>query len=125
MLLPDTAHTPTNNSQTIDHSRVRIGTHYRIGIRLDEPDWRTFSRSLAVTADVPGTRMRLYFALNAYWEPLDFELPAQSEAPWQLWIDTARESPDDIVAWEASPLVADATYRVGPRSVVVMFAGVA
>jgi len=38
--------------------------------------------------------------LNAYWEPLDFELPPAGNGggnPWHRWIDTARETPNDIV----------------------------
>ena len=61
---------------------------------------------------------------NAYWEPLDFELPAVPQHPhgWQRWIDTARESPEDIMDAPAAPLVRDAHYRVAPRSVAALFA---
>jgi glycogen operon protein len=61
--------------------------------------------------------------LNAYWEPLEFELPTTSEPDvWRRWIDTSRDSPDDIVAWEdAEPVSASHTYRAVPRSVVVLW----
>jgi glycogen operon protein len=96
---------------------ARRGWH---GVRIGEPDWRACSRSLAVVADVPGTGLRLYAALNAYWEPLEFELP-RAETAWRRWIDTARASPDDICEWWASPSVEGATYMVESRTVVVMF----
>ena len=66
-----------------------------------------------------------HLMLNAYWEALDFELPplaAAAEKPWRRWIDTAWETPNDIVAWRDAPLVPGPTYRVEPRSVVVLFA---
>jgi len=61
--------------------------------------------------------------LNAYWEPLTFELPAvpaDSQEPWRRCIDTALASPDDIVPWEAAPPVAQATYAVPARSVALL-----
>ena len=63
--------------------------------------------------------------LNAYWEPLEFELPPVAGAglhPWRRAIDTFLESPHDIVERErASPVAAD-RYRAEPRSVIVLFA---
>ena len=41
-----------------------------------QPDWSHDSHSLAFEADATaGTGSRMYLILNAYWEPLDFELP--------------------------------------------------
>ncbi len=60
--------------------------------------------------------------MNAYWESLDFELPLVAGDPWRRWIDTTLESPDDIVEWQAAPVLADSgSYRAGPRSVVVLW----
>jgi isoamylase len=56
--------------------------------------------------------------LNAYWEPLQFELP---RASWRRWIDTFLDCPDDIVEWERAAPVPDYTYLAEPRSVVVLF----
>ncbi len=64
--------------------------------------------------------------LNAYWEPLDFELPQpdkSSENPWRRWIDTALDSPHDIVQWETAESVPGYAYRTQARSVVVLFCG--
>jgi glycogen operon protein len=61
--------------------------------------------------------------LNAYWEPLTFELPPvpeKSEQRWRRCIDTALASPDDIFAWENAPSVAQAAYVVQPRSFVLL-----
>jgi glycogen operon protein len=63
--------------------------------------------------------------LNAYWEPLDFEVPpaGNGSLAWRRWIDTALDPPQDIVEWQAAPSVPDRPYHAGPRSVVVLVAG--
>jgi len=95
------------------------------GVKLGEPDWSNSSHSIALTAKAlaPGTPHHLI--LNAYWEPLEFELPPVIDArrPWRRWIDTFLDSPQDIVPWERAPVVPGHSYRVGPRSVVVLYSG--
>ena len=95
------------------------------GVKLGQPDWGHYSHSLAVTAENRDAGLVFHLMLNAYWEALDFELPAAGGDPgnpWRRWIDTARETPDDIVAWRDAPPVPGPTYRVDPRSVVVLLA---
>jgi glycogen operon protein len=95
------------------------------GVRLNEPDWRHSSHSVAFTARVTKNRVFFHVILNAYWEPLQFELPSISNRarnPWRRSIDTFLDSPDDIVDWEEAPPVPGLTYRTEPRSVVVLFA---
>jgi glycogen operon protein len=63
--------------------------------------------------------------LNAYWEPLHFEVPPVSHgnpSPWRRYIDTALDSPLDIVPWETAPPISGYSYRAEARSVVVLFA---
>jgi glycogen operon protein len=95
------------------------------GVRLHEPDWRPSSHSVAFTARLSGEQMRFHVILNAYWEPLEFELPPVTEGARDFWcrlIDTSLDAPDDIVEWERVPSVRGRTYRTEPRSVVVLFA---
>jgi hypothetical protein len=57
---------------------------------------------------------------------MDFELPQpdkSSENPWRRWIDTALDSPHDIVQWETAESVPGYAYRTQARSVVVLFCG--
>ena len=96
-------------------------------MRLGKPDLADDSHSIACT--IRATPLQLPFWLhvmiNAYWEALDFDLPpipAASLTGWRRWIDTARESPEDITDAPAAPLVREAQYRVAPRSVAVLFA---
>jgi len=70
----------------------------------------------------------LHLITNAYWEALDFELPAVPDTAisgWRRWIDTALESPEDIMAPPAAPSVPGKQYRVMPRSVVALFVRIA
>ncbi len=97
------------------------------GVKLDQPDWGTSSHSIAFTVEISREKLFFHVILNAYWEPLDFELPRVDEAGenlWFRWIDTALESPDDILPWERPESVGGCVYRTGARSVVVLFWGV-
>ena len=52
--------------------------------------------------------LELHLIANAFWEPLDFELPdAPDREPWRRWIDTSLDSPDDIVPWQTAAAVGD------------------
>jgi isoamylase len=93
------------------------------GIALGRPDWSASSHSIAFTAKATMDRVVVHVLVNAYWEPLDFELPPLSDdggGSWRRWIDTALASPDDIVDGEGAAPVPGAAYRAQPRSVVVL-----
>jgi isoamylase len=118
----------------IEHERLRVSLNQLIqeankawhGVKLNQPDWSAGSHSLAFTAEIRRQKLRIHLILNAYWEPLDFELPSAREGegkPWRRWIDTALESPHDIVPWQEAVPIANQTYRAAARSVVVLFAG--
>jgi glycogen operon protein len=94
----------------------RIDWH---GVTLGHPDWSDHSHSLAVCLTTLAGRLRLFGMLNAYWEPLRFQLP-ESPGVWRRWIDTSLRPPDDIVDWEQAPGIVDASYLAQPRSVVVL-----
>ena len=95
------------------------------GVKLDQPDWSDQSHSVAFSAELKGEGLVVYFIFNAYWEPLEFELPRPEKSEggfWRRWIDTFLESPQDIVAWQEAPSISTHRYRAGPRSVVVLWA---
>ncbi|MGC9521851.1 MAG: glycogen debranching protein GlgX [Anaerolineae bacterium] len=98
------------------------------GVSLRKPDWSEHSHSLAFEIFAPDDDEHLHIMLNAYWEPLTFELPSpgQSEeqsARWRRVIDTALDSPEDIAPPSKAPIVESATYTVQARSAVVLLAG--
>jgi isoamylase len=118
-----------------EHERQRMSLNRLIreankawhGVRLNQPDWGDHSRSVAFTAEIRKDKLLFHLILNAYWEPLNFELPPldTGEAdPWRRWIDTALETPNDIVPWEKSPAVQGLAYRAEARSVVALYAPV-
>lgn len=113
------------------HERERITLNCLIaeankswhGMHLNQPDWGDSSRSVALTVELRQESLVLHLILNAYWEPLDFELPPVGQdraASWRRWIDTALVAPDDIVPWDEGPAVSGPTYRVEARSVVAL-----
>lgn len=116
------APTPTGAGTAVPREEANKAWH---GVRLDQPDWSDHSRSIAVTVVIRQEKLLLHLVLNAYWELLDFELPPIVNGggnPWCRWIDTAQESPHDIVPWDEAPPVSGLTYRVETRSVVALIA---
>jgi len=101
-------------------SRSRIDWH---GVELGRPDWSDQSHVLAFCLTSLGGRLLLYGMLNAYWEPLRFQLPPagpETRGTWRRWIDTSLPSPQDIVNWDEAPQIADASYLVPPRTVAFL-----
>src|SRR5215831_13645342 len=71
------------------------------GVRLNAPDWGYESHTLAATVRLLGYPLLLHMIINAYWEPLEFEIPPldQSESSWRRCVDTYLDPPDDICSW--------------------------
>jgi glycogen operon protein len=93
------------------------------GVKVEQPDWSDWSHSLAFGAELRNENLLFHLMMNAYWKPLDFELPSRDNrggSPWRRWIDTALESPLDIVEWQTAPAVAGYVYRLEARSVVML-----
>jgi glycogen operon protein len=103
---------------------IREGINGWHGVKLNQPDWSDHSHSVALSSELPREGLLVHFIFNAYWEPLDFTLPrigTEKGRPWRRWIDTFREAPDDIVAWQDAPPISECTYRAGPRAVIVLW----
>jgi len=92
------------------------------GLEPGQPDWSDESHSVAFSAELPQEGLLVYFIFNAYWEPLNFELPpVEGRNRWRRWIDTFLLTPQDIVSWQEAPFVVEGTYEAGPRSVVALW----
>jgi isoamylase len=104
---------------------LRNARHAWHGVKLFQPDWTPGSRSLALGGELREQGMFIHLILNAFWEPLDFELPpiADGAEGWRRWIDTALDSPNDIVEWSVAPPLSGRTYHASSRSVVVLIGG--
>jgi glycogen operon protein len=100
--------------------RARIAWH---GVALGRADWSESSHALAFTLRTIGARFLIHTMLNAYWEPLTFQLPpvrAKDQQSWRCCLDTSQPSPHDICRWSQAPAVDQATYVVQPRTTVVL-----
>ena len=96
------------------------------GVKLNQPDWSDDSHSIALCIELADEGLLFHLILNAYWEPLDFELPGIGDdlrMPWRRWIDTSLDTPHDIVEWQLASPVPGSSYRAQPRSTVVLIAG--
>jgi len=92
------------------------------GVKLNSPDWSYDSHTLAATVPLLGYQMLLHLIVNAYWEPLEFEIPPLEAGSWRRCIDTYLDPPDDICSWVQAPSLQSLTYRVQPRSLVMLLA---
>lgn len=115
----------------MEHEQKRIdlktflqnAKHEWHGVKLGQPDWSNDSHCIALSAEIQKESLKFHFILNAYWKPLDFELPPlESGLRWRRWIDTALDSPADIVPWESASPVNQEGYQAAARSVVVLIA---
>jgi len=93
------------------------------GTSLNHPDWSNQSHSVALAATSVAADLHLYLMLNAYWEPLKFELPLvfrDKAKTWRRWLDTFLEPPDDVCLFSDAPPVVGSSYLVHPRSIVAL-----
>lgn len=91
------------------------------GVKLNQPDWGDSSYCIAFGGELRREGLLFHIILNAYWEPLEFELPKLESGHWRRWIDTSLDSPNDIVPWLDAPEVSDSAYRVADRSVAMLY----
>jgi glycogen operon protein len=93
------------------------------GVKLNEPDWAENSHSIAFTVQSLSGSMAMHYIINAYSEPLTFELPRLTLNPdhtWKRWIDTNLPSPQDICKWDEAPEANDFTYSINAYSLAIL-----
>lgn len=106
--------------------RVTTSWHYEPhivwhGTTLGQPDWSENSHTLAFTLRYPDAKEQIHVMLNAYWEPLMFELPELGPHDrWHRIVDTSVAPPRDFCYPEEAPLFEGDRYPVGARSSVVL-----
>jgi isoamylase len=90
------------------------------GVRTGEPDLGPDSRSLALT--LHGQGASVHVICNAWWEPLDFEVPPllEGEPGWRRMLDTSIAGSDGLLGYPDAPPLTMGTIRVGPRSVICL-----
>ncbi len=102
--------TPLNVREKLDNLRFH-------GVHLGRPDWSGYSHSLAVELMDGPKEPRFFVAMNAWKEPLTFELTRRS---WYSLIDTSLDAPNDFLALEDVVPVRESHFIVQPDSVRVL-----
>jgi glycogen operon protein len=100
--------------------RVPMDWH---GVRLHQPDWLHDSRTLSMTTHPLGEGFAYHLIANAYWEPLEFELPVTpaGSSPWRRLVDTSLAPPADAYPFADAPAVVGRSYPVPARTVVLLY----
>src|SRR5690606_5529551 len=84
------------------------------GVEPEKPDFSGTSRFLAWTLEAFETEERwdvpIYVASNAFWEPIEVELPEQEDRRWYRVVDTSLPEGEDIVPQEEAAFLPEATY---------------
>jgi len=89
---------------------------YGTGATVDlSPDSRSLAFCLHGASQADDD---IYVMINAYWQELHFQIQEGSHHDWVRIVDTALPTPDDFS--EFGSVLQEATYRVAPRSIVVL-----
>lgn len=108
-----------NSPGALGGSRCKFG-----GVRNNHPDWSHHSHTLSYTLKNSNYTYRMHVMVNAYWEHLSFQIPKpKGGQPWRRIINTAADSPQDIVHFEEAPVIRGGSVYVNARSVVVLVDG--
>ncbi|MGB7567972.1 MAG: glycogen debranching protein GlgX [Chitinivibrionales bacterium] len=92
------------------------------GVTQGRPDWKEDSHSIAFSLCSPEEDKRFFVALNAYREPLSFELPrpASGGKLWRRIVDTSLPSPDDFLDIQSATAIEDPNYHLESRSAALL-----
>src|SRR5450432_1995018 len=93
------------------------------GTKLGQPDWSESARMLAFTLGHPEGGDYLHVMINAYWEPLAFDLPPlKSGERWSRIVDTALDSPNDFCDKGKHQVINGDQYWVEDHAAVILLA---
>lgn len=92
------------------------------GVKLNKPDWRDNSHSLAFTLCDPANGQRVHVILNAYWETLNFALPdIEHGESWHRVVDTSLGTKSIVPLGESMEINSE-SYLAQARSSIVLLA---
>jgi glycogen operon protein len=90
-------------------------------VKLQRAEW--IAQAANELSDAAGGE-HLHVMLNAYWEPLLFELPPLPPGErWLRLVDTALAPPDDLADPPSLLSTGHNAYRLEARSSVILIAG--
>ena len=91
------------------------------GVRLNKPDMSEYSHSIACELVSFQEPEHVFFMINAFWEPLAFELPKPlSGHAWHRVVDTSLAAGQDYCPPGKAPRLTSRRYLVKDRSVAVL-----
>lgn len=105
------------------HPSLCRGNYWRDDVKwygvTGQADISYFSRTLAYHIQGSTQNDDFYVMINAYWQPLSFQIQAPDTIKWKRIIDTSLPSPYDILDFENAGFITTNNYNVKERSVVV------
>jgi glycogen operon protein len=91
------------------------------GTKLNSPGWGdSQARVLGFTLAGFDQNPDIHVMMNMYWEALDMDVPAVAGRKWLRAVDTSLPSPYDIAEAGLELPCLGESYRVNPRSIVVL-----
>jgi isoamylase len=90
------------------------------GIKLGEPDFSAHSHSLAFTLRNKRYTKLLHIMINAYWKPLEFEVPNSKQRIWRQIINTAAKTAESFTLPVNAKIVKSKKWKLAPRSIVIL-----
>ena len=94
------------------------------GVLPFQPDWSFSSHSIGVLVYWSTYSIYAYVFVNAFWEDLEIELPAQPrniKRHWLPMVDTSQKAPDDVViGMSRKRYCAGDKLKVQARSIVML-----
>jgi glycogen operon protein len=93
------------------------------GDKLNQPNWSGNSHSIAFTIQSITRRLLMHYMVNAWTEPITFELPPHpkgKKVKWKRWLDTSLDSPHDICDMKHLEDVEGKTYTLPPFTFVAL-----
>jgi isoamylase len=91
------------------------------GTKLNAPGWNdSQARALGFTLAGFDAEPDIHVMMNMYWEALEMDVPPIAGRQWLRAIDTSLPSPSDIADPGTEVAFKGQSYRVNPRSIVVL-----
>src|SRR5262249_44725875 len=91
------------------------------GTKLNSPGWGdSQARALGCTLGGLGQDPDINGMMNMHWEALDMDMPTVAGRKWLRAVDTSLPSPYDIAEAGLELPCLGESYRVNPRSIVVL-----
>ncbi len=108
------------------HDKLRACQHTLHGVEPNQPDLSPSSHSVGMMYYAPLVKTHVYIYLNNYWDELRITLPNvpnTSSNNWYLCVDTSLPSPRDVSIFSDKRVLCQGSYRVRPRSIVMLISG--